>query len=285
MGPSGLKFVSPSNESRGFIVLIHERKSPLVCLQYGRRTSKILQGLIFSRHSSNLETSHKSGSCHGGDLANHVAILSQIFENPFSSWLYGAVIHTAYNGSQPAWSLNDWSFAQVNLSSISENSNHPSTNNASQRFGPLNITEFKAVVGRNINVTLHTGAVRGRIERTPYETLSNSSNWVQMWDLQDTSFWNVSANPKDPGRGYQLLPVISLSSEMNTIMFASPARLKCYADGTNEKPGLSSIGYWSKNINLNEEHESAVTGYNFTVKWIVGDLFPSSLSIWKIDLI
>lgn len=221
-----------------------------------------------------------------GDPPNHAPILSQISENPFSGWLYGAVIQTAYNGSQPAWSLNGWSFAQVNLSSISETLKHPSKNmNVSKRFGPLDIREFKAVVGTNINVTLPTAAVRGRIECTPYETLSNSSNWLQKWDLQDTSVWNVSINPEDPARGYELLPVINLSPEMGTATFARSARLLCYANGTNKEPGLSSIGFWSRNISLNEEYGSVegmdteeseldVAGYNFTVKWIVGKPIP-----------
>ena len=149
--------------------------------------------------------------------------------------------------------------------------------NASKRFGPLDITDFRALVGRNINVTLSTAAVRGRIECTPYETPSNPSNWLQSGDLQDTYFWNAPVNPEDPARGYELLRVIGLSPEMNTTTFASSARLTCCADGTNKEPRLGSIGYWSKNSNQNEDD-------NFTVKWIVRRPSPSSLSIWRIDL-
>ena len=116
-------------------------------------------------------------------------------------------------------------------------------------------------------MTLATAAVRGRIECTPYETLSDSSNWLQKWDLQDTSVWNASVNPEGPARGYELLRVIGLSPEMNTTTFASSARLTCCADGTNKEPGLGSIGYWSKNSNQNEDD-------NFTVKWIVGRPIP-----------
>ena len=202
-----------------------------------------------------------------GPSANmdQVPVLSQIFENPFSSWLYGAVIQTAYNGSQPTWSLNGWSFAQINLSSISETSMRPNPNmNASQEFEPLSLT---------INVTTQTSAVRGRIECSPYETLSNTSNWLQVWDLHNTSFWNTSANPEEPARGYELLSVISLSPEMSTTTYASLARLTCCANGTNGEPGLSSIGYWSMNSNGEiaiEESDLGVATYNFTVKWIVG---------------
>ena len=194
-------------------------------------------------------------------------VLSQIFENPFTSWLYGAVIQIAYNGSQPAWSHNDWSFAQVNISPISDSLKHPNQNmNASQKIGPLNVTNFGAVLDRNINVTTQTPAVRARIECSPYETISNSSNWLQTWDLHDTSFWNVSINPEEPARGYELLPIISLSPGMSTTTFADLSRLTCCANGTNKEPGLSSIGYWSMN--------SGEATYNFTVKWIVGRPVP-----------
>ncbi len=226
-------------------------------------------------------------------VMDQVPVLSQIFQNPFSSWLYGAVIQTAYNGSQPAWSLNGWSFAQINLSSVSETSMRPNPSmNASQGFGPLSLTKFGQVFSRNINVTTQTSAVRGRIECSPYETLSNSSNWLQMWDLHNTSFWNTSANPEEPARGYELLSVISLAPEMSTTTYASLARLTCCADGTNEDTGLSSIGYWSMNSNGEveiEESDLGVSTYNFTVKWIVGrpiaqqflDLQNNSHLIWQ----
>ena len=40
-------------------------------------------------------------------ITDGIGILSQTFE---SNWLYGAVIKPAYNGPQPAWSLDGWSF-------------------------------------------------------------------------------------------------------------------------------------------------------------------------------
>ena len=86
------------------------------------------------------------------------------------------------------------------------------------------------------------------------------------------SLWNVSANPNEPARGYELLPVISLPSNMQTTTFADHARLTCCANGTDKEPGLGSIGYWSKNGNLVPTDEPNAVGVtdNFTVKWIVG---------------
>ena len=206
-------------------------------------------------------------------------ILGQVFDNPFSSWLYGAVIQIAYNGSQPAWSRNGWSFTPVNLSPINKTSKHPAENTeVSRKFGFLNATnpdtDVEGVLDRNINVTMQTPAVRGRIECSPYETLANQSNWLQAWDLHDTSFWNTSVNPKNPARGYELLPVITLSSEMSTTTFADTGRILCCANHTDNEPGLGSIGYWSVNkyrqIDSEEENLGVAPYPNFTVKWIVG---------------
>ena len=206
-------------------------------------------------------------------------ILGQVFDNPFSSWLYGAVIQIAYNGSQPAWSRNGWSFAPVNLSPINKTSKHPSENTeVSHKFGLLNATnpdpDVERVFDRNIDVTLQTPAVRGRIECSPYETLANQSNWLQAWDLHNTSFWNTSINPKSPVRGYELLPVITLSPEMSTTTFADTGRILCCANHTDNEPGLSSIGYWSVNKYRQIDSEEDILGVapypNFTVKWIVG---------------
>lgn len=102
--------------------------------------------------------------------------------------------------------------------------------------------DFEAVPGRDVNVTIQTPGVRGRIEWSTYQTLSNTSNWLQTWDLHDTSFWNVTINPEQPARGYELLKTISLSSEMRTNTFADFRRLTCCSNVTGKEPGLSSIG-------------------------------------------
>lgn len=200
-------------------------------------------------------------------------VMTQVFENPFSSWLYGAVVQLAYNGSEPAWSLDGWSFAKIDLSSIPGTSSTPNNkSNQSHELGALNFTDSWANVGGNVNVTVRTPAIRGRIECSLYESLSNTSNWLQVLDLQNASYWNDSANPKMLTPGYELLTQMTLTSPNNsqhwlTTTFADPARLVCCANETNDSPGPASIGYWSSNTN---KKLGTPTG-NFTVKWIVGE--------------
>ena len=82
-------------------------------------------------------------------------------------------------------------------------------------------------------MTLQTPAVRGRVECTPYETLYNLSDSLQMWDLRNKSVWNMAANPNESARGYKLLPVTSLPSDMHSTAFADHARLTYCANDTD----------------------------------------------------
>ena len=217
-----------------------------------------------------------------GSTREHTTVLSHILTNPSSSWLDGAVIQIAYNGSNSAWSLDGWSFAQVSLPSVSAQMNHSSQDrNVSHRVGPFNVSSSEGSLGRQVNLTIQTPAVRARIECSPYETLTNLSNWLQEWDLHNASLWNVTANPKEPAHGYELLPVINLSPNTSTTTFVDRARIKCCANGTNKEPGLSSIGYWSRNKfidSIDDEPNPDTVVYNFTVKWIVGKPFSQQFA-------
>ena len=95
-------------------------------------------------------------------------------------------------------------------------------------------------------------------------------NCLQIRDL--TSVWNVSANSSEPAHGYELLPVISLLSNMRTVTVTEHARITYCADGTYKEPGLSSMGNWSKNgtPELTDGFLNAVgIRDNFTVKWVI----------------
>lgn len=218
-------------------------------------------------------------------------ILNKVYDKPFTSWVYGAVVQLAYNGSEPAWSANGWSFARIDLASISDIS---SKSNISWEFGALNFTDSEAKIDRKVNVTLQTPAIRGRMDCTPYESLSNTSNWLRVLDFQDASYWNESGiesiTPTVVSPGYEILPQMiisppdSLQQETPTA-FADSARLVCCANETDKVPGLASIGYWSRNtyarsIDLLGDGYCGGPGIptgNFTVKWIVGKAYEQQI--------
>lgn len=177
-----------------------------------------------------------------------LTVLTQIFQNPFESWLYGAVVQLAYNGPEPAWSASEWSLAPIDLSSLHRDPQQSVQNEADvPNTESMNAADPKAVIHADSNVTINTVAVRGRVKCHPWKTLSNTSNWLRTWDLHNSSFWNVSINPRDLAHGYELLTEINLSPEISTTTYANPSRLTCCADDTHNKPGLASVGYWSTN--------------------------------------
>ena len=142
-------------------------------------------------------------------------VLTQVFRNPFESWLYRALVQLAYNGSEPAWSANGWSIPPIDLSSLQRDpqqsvEDETDTRDADSR----NARKPKAGTYTGTKVTFTTVAVRGRIQCHPWETLSNTSNWLKTWDLHNSSIWNVSINPKDLATGYELLTMNKLSPEM-----------------------------------------------------------------------
>lgn len=211
-----------------------------------------------------------------------IPVLTQVFEYPFKSWVNGAVVQLAYNGSEPAWSADGWSFAQVNLASIPGPSSIP---DISHEFGALKFTDSGARIDRKVNVTLQTPAIRGRIDCSLHDTLSNTSNWLQVLNFQDASYWNESYRGTSGiesfhstvvRSGYEVLPGMIISppdrlQQVTPTAFADFARLVCCANETDKVPGLASIEYWSCNNYVRPLDDSdcgvlsMLTG-NFTVK-------------------
>jgi hypothetical protein len=93
------------------------------------------------------------------------------FEN---SWLFGGLVQSAFNGTSPPWSKDNWGFPPVDL----RNSN--------------------SVSG---NATYKSPALSGRIECTP---IVDANRWITLQNLTNSSMWNITGNPKNLINGYQL---------------------------------------------------------------------------------
>ncbi|KAI0165245.1 hypothetical protein GGR52DRAFT_101832 [Hypoxylon sp. FL1284] len=215
-----------------------------------------------------------------------VDAISSLFSNMKASWIYGAAVQLSLNGSEPPWSSGGWSFVPSDLSSIP----HETVQHAGNESEPLALT---------MNVTLETSAIRGRLECSPYDFLSNDSVWLSEWDLKDTELWNTSASPDILDRGYELgLPIERLDdSAMSlqlsafflnpppgvydgsrnfsgdwTSFFVDDRRLQCCENLTGKEIGESSAGFWSFNEGNGTSYPGVTDTWpaNFTVKWIRG---------------
>lgn len=45
-------------------------------------------------------------------------VFGSAFDNVLNSWMYGAAIQLSFNGSEPAWSKDGWSFVPADISAI-----------------------------------------------------------------------------------------------------------------------------------------------------------------------
>ncbi|KAK6373895.1 hypothetical protein LTS17_007864 [Exophiala oligosperma] len=201
-------------------------------------------------------------------------IISSFYGNLSTNWLYSAALQLAYNGSEPPWSSDGWSFVPVILSSIIESDvykNTPSTNDSDSSTSP---STTKAV-----NVTVTTPALRGVLDCSTITQSSNLSDWSTQWDLTDRMIWNVSKNPTGLQRGYEVNSGFDLAprtDESRTPILARYRTLLCCRNlsSTDTDSGTSALGYWSNNYNgsLAYDFDNSYVTYprNLTMKWIRG---------------
>ena len=208
-------------------------------------------------------------------------VTAQLFGSVLNGWLYSGLIDMAYDGSSANWSspdLEGWAFAPVDLSNIPV----PSV----QRVGSSSSTDDEPTANTNLlsNLTVDSPAMRGRIDCTEID-LTNTSLWLQTIDFTNHSFWNESTLAAGLKTGYFLDngqgknsftinfdPEEPASGQDTTTFFVQEHELACCANGTDNDPGRSVIGYWS--VNNDESYPSV----NFTVKWIVGKPFGGLVS-------
>jgi hypothetical protein len=205
-------------------------------------------------------------------------VLSNLYTDFLTNWLYSATIQLSYSGNPPPWSSDGWSFVPLDLSQV------PYANAVQHSGSRESNTQNSTNTGLEsyINVTVTTPALRGRIECNPYETLNNLSNWLTRWDLTNATVWNVSANPQNLVWGYELssqgMTLIpgNTTTQVVTSFFVNPSQVVCCSNETDGIPGTAALGYWSYNWQGEVVDEalsttgSSVYPTNFTVKWLVG---------------
>ncbi|KAL1645546.1 hypothetical protein SLS58_003857 [Diplodia intermedia] len=174
----------------------------------------------------------------------------------------------ALNGSQPAWSLDGWSFVPIDMDGILD----------SDTVRGRDELAGKGLFPMATNVTVSTPGIRGRIECTPYDNLDNFTAWLTEWDLTNSTVWNVSSNPKDADTGYELrngqTSSLFANNFFDTSFLGNPSRPTCCANdsasGSAQAP--AAIGYWSPFDAKDFPFPSSIWPRNFTTKWIYGNL-------------
>ncbi|KAI2792564.1 hypothetical protein POX_b02602 [Penicillium oxalicum] len=214
------------------------------------------------------------------DTSNDYAayILTDLYKNISTQWMYTATIQLTLNGSEPAWSKEGWSFVPIEMQSLS-NVRVPGNLDESDNIGTYTQT----------NITLTTPAMRARIECSHYpaEALMNLSHWLSPVDLSNATVWNQTTIPHDIQGGFELgthwiynkNPGVILPLSGNetiatcdgcTTVFVNPGSIACCGNSssTTWDPTVA-VGYWSPNTNLSSWSTKS-WHRNFTLKWIHG---------------
>lgn len=211
-------------------------------------------------------------------------ILSTLFTNLSTNWMYSAIFQLSLNGSEPSWSQDGWNFVPLSFSHIQNASSVQNAGNTANSYG--SVLSVSAV-----NISFTTPAVRGRLQCSQHVGLDNSSKWLSVSDLDNSTVWNITANPKnftsgyqlgidtgdlsgDANAGFMLFPNSSDSSLTNSLFntsaFVNPSLITCCANGTDRSPQPVALGFWSPNNPAQEPFASFPWPINFTVKWIFG---------------
>lgn len=190
-------------------------------------------------------------------------IISELFTNFSTNWLYSATLQLTMGGSQPPWSRDGWSFIPIDLTKFL---------NESQKIDPLSLDWAT-------NLSITTPAIRGRLECTPYENLSNLSAWLTLQEFENISDWNASTIPHAIKSAYHLgyrkerkgLPVAVEVRPyfFNTSYLTDGSFPTCCTNGSRWPPLAAALGRWSVS---DDPYGDFQPPFNLTTKWIHGPL-------------
>jgi hypothetical protein len=128
-------------------------------------------------------------------------VLTNVFGNFHTSWLYSSVNEGVYNSTPPAWTSQNWSFAPFNLTLLQADSKNQSALSTS------------ALGHATINITVETPSLRSRLDCIPLD-MSNTSTWLTTLDFTDKTAWNTIKLADNDTIGYELkLPIGKLFNE------------------------------------------------------------------------
>jgi hypothetical protein len=200
-----------------------------------------------------------SPSTPDAETTNPEGVLSNIFDNSLTSWMFSSVNQGVYNSTPPSWTSEDWAFAPVNLTSF-----RASSDNTTEK-GTLTVPPATKTV------TVQAPALRGRLECMPID-MSNTSAWITTLNLTDKTVWNdnrtgnltvgyeikLGFSPNDSVEGARVLFNLS----------AADYQMPSTGPNTNYSEE-ATIGYWTHAAD--DPHASIV------VQWITGYPIPYQL--------
>jgi hypothetical protein len=203
-------------------------------------------------------------------------MLKDTVGNLTANWMYTALVEGIFDGPQPSWSKDDWSFIPLDLSNIPS----PKTEAQSKR----GINNF-SLVDRypTANVTFETTAVRGRIECSHVKASADPSQWLSV--INNSTILQEQGLTDDDTM-FLTNTTIFIGTDYSTTLVSGTSAPTCCTNGTittgsNRHQSPVALGYWTMNLpgNLNSNQSALYEkSGNFTIKWVTGiaDHYKSS---------
>jgi hypothetical protein len=204
------------------------------------------------------------------------AVLKDTIGNFTANWMYTALVEGIFDGPQPSWSKDSWSFIPPDLSNI------PSLETERQSKGNSDSFSF-ADRYPTANLTFETTAVRGSIECSHIQESADPRQWLSIinnhTELQEQGL-------ADDETVFLTNTTIFPGTDYRTTLISGLTAPECCKNGsitTGSDRSLSpvALGYWTMNFPSDlSVNQSALYGKsgNFTIKWITGiaGLYKSS---------
>jgi hypothetical protein len=195
-------------------------------------------------------------------------LMQEILGDLQPNWLYTALIETVFDGPEPSWSKDDWSFIPLDLSNIPR---ADTTGSYEDVRGTSSIPQLQSVA----NVTFETMAIRAKLECAHIEQSEDTSQWASVLDSDAERRENEFSEHEAV---YLLNKTIFQHTGHWTTATPHRAIPICCANlsdirSANQSKPMAALGFWTTNYpsDLAEEQSALFqsTG-NFTIKWIRG---------------
>jgi hypothetical protein len=193
-------------------------------------------------------------------------IMTSMFTNAQTNWMYSATIQLTLDGFEPPWSKDGWSFWPVSLPDL------PRSSNASyvQDIGSDTLGTLQPLAAANFTMT--TTATRGRLECDNIPELGNTSTWLRQTRFRQ--FPNSTQGVKAPIRtAYEVTP--NMFRYNYTSLLTHPGLASCCIDTSKNQTQSIAIGYWSSTGDIQWWPNADVPWpMNVTIKWLRGLATP-----------
>jgi hypothetical protein len=196
------------------------------------------------------------------------AILEDTIGDLTANWMYTALVEGVFDGPQPAWSKDSWSFVPPDLSKI------PSLKTKGQSKGNNEGLSF-ADHYPTANLTFETTAIRGGIECSHIQESADPRQWLSI--ISNTTFLREQGLT-DNDTMFLTNKTMFPGTDYCTTLISGIAAPGCCTNGSittdsKQHPSPVALGYWTMNfpsdLNVNQSALYRKSG-NFTIKWVTG---------------